>query len=118
MGVHLRMLERPFSGDVRVGPFIGLAERFWRLRGDGDSLALRLEESRCKSIARSTFPSARMRTSKSDSGDAHVKIEDKIASLVSVSSSSSFPSFPIVDFCRRNSRTIADAWRVTSSVVG
>jgi hypothetical protein len=94
VGVHFRILERDFSGEPKLGRLTGLTERFWRLWGGGDSVAGRFAESRCKSIARLTLPSAFMRTSKSDSGDAPVNIEDRIASLISVSSSS-LPSFPM-----------------------
>jgi len=65
------------------------------LWGGGESVAGRFAESRCMSIARSTLPSALMRTSNSDSGDALVNIDDRMASLVSVSSSPSVPSFPM-----------------------
>jgi hypothetical protein len=95
VGVHFKTLERDFSGDPKLDRFSGLTERFCRLWGGGESVAGRLAESRCKSIARSTLPSARMRTSNSDSGDALVNIDDRMASLVSVSSSPSVPSFPM-----------------------
>lgn len=96
IGVHFSILDSDFSGEPIFDRLTGLTERFWRFVGGEDSLVgRRWAESRCRSIARSTLPSARMRASKRDSVDAPVNIDDKIASLVSVSSSPSVPSFPI-----------------------
>ena len=65
----------------------GLTDHFWRFVGSGDALVgRRFAESRCKSIARSIFPSTRMRTSKRDPISAPVSINERIASFVSVSS--------------------------------
>lgn len=93
VGVHFSILDSDFSGEPIFDRLTGLTERFWRFVGGEDSVGRRGAESRCRSIARSTLPSARMRASKRDSVDAPVNIDDKIASLVSVSSSPSVPSF-------------------------
>jgi len=98
VGFHFSILDKAFSGDCVPVLFTGLTDRFCRFEGWGGGGVDdgRFAESRCRSIARSTLPSARMRTSKRDSGDAPVNIDDRIASLVSVSSSPSMPSFPML----------------------